>query len=88
MSISVLRAETGWVVMGTDNPTLARAVLVEELLNNEELDNYGVCTEEESDMGMCDLTTDDLCDACKDFLATIFGTRDAVSLPTLYWKEL
>lgn len=87
MSISVITAEDGYVVLGTEDPILARSVLIEALLEREELDNFGVCQQE--DKGFCDLKDDrDLCQACVDFLNTIFPPSFGVPIPTMYWKEL
>jgi len=87
MSISVISAENGYVVIGTEDPILARSILVETLIERDELDTFGVCTVYK-ERGYCDLQTDDLCEACLGFLNTILPPDHGVPLPTVYWKEL
>lgn len=84
--ISVLSGEDGYLVIGTEDAVLARSILVETLLERDELDNFGVCKQDD---GYCDLKDDrDLCQDCIDFLATILPPDHGVPLPTMYWKEL
>ncbi len=91
MSVLVGYLENGDVcVMGTDDPKLARSVMIETLIEREELDNFGVCVgSEDEEKGFCDLTnTDLLCDRCRDFLATIYSVSEVHSYPAFYWKEM
>lgn len=90
MSILVGYLEDGEIcVMGTDDPTVARAVMIETLIEREELDNFGVCVgSEDEEKGFCDLAGGDLCERCADFLATIYAIKDARLYPAFYWKEM
>jgi hypothetical protein len=76
------------IVMGVENPVLARSILVETLVEREELDNFGVCTEGDKG-GFCDLKDDrDLCQACIDFLASVYLVKDCQQYPAYHWKEM
>lgn len=76
------------IVLGVDNPTLARSILVETLIDRDELDNFGVCTEADKG-GVCNLKDDrDLCQACIDFLNTVYLVADVQQYPAYHWKEM
>lgn len=88
MPIQVLAGDPdGYVVLGATNAKEARTWLVEYLVDNDELDNFGICTEED-EKGFCDLKSEELCEACTEFLATVFATRDSRFLTAYYWKEM
>jgi hypothetical protein len=76
------------VVMGVEDPALARTILIETLIDRDELDNFGVCTEADKS-GVCNLKDDrDLCQACIDFLNTVYLVKDAEKYPAYHWKEM
>jgi len=90
MSILVGYLHNGDVcVMGTDDVTLARSVMIETLIERGDIDNFGVCVgSEDEDLGFCDLSNGDLCERCRDFLATIYDIKDSRLYPAFYWKEM
>lgn len=89
MAITCIQLEEGWVVIGAPNVPVAREELIDYLITNEEIDNFGVCEAEgDDDKVICVLSEPDLCPRCQEFLNTIFPILKAENPTAALWKEL